>query len=93
MLSRLEFLPIFLWEMLRYYSITLNLWKKIKGLGCPIKTLKSIHFDCFIAQAGWPQAKHRWGLILVCTTQEIPGPVHSVDSYRPHWNSILTLHS
>ena len=30
--------------------------------------------DCFIAQAGWPQAKHRWGLTLTCTTQENPGP-------------------
>ena len=30
--------------------------------------------DCFIAQAGWPQAKHRLGLNLACTTWETPGP-------------------
>ena len=28
---------------------------------------------CFIAQSGWPWAKHRWGLILAWPTQENPG--------------------
>ena len=49
--------------------------------------------DCSIAQAGWPWAKHRWRLILACTTQETPEPAHPVDSYRPCWcTTILLLH-
>ena len=33
--------------------------------------------DCFIVQAGWPQAKHSSGLTLACIiTQETPEPVH-----------------
>ena len=31
--------------------------------------------DCFVAQAGSPQGKHRWGLTLACTTWETPGPL------------------
>ena len=39
------------------------------------------------------QAKHRWGLILVSTTRETLGPVHPVDSYRPHQSTTtLPLH-
>ena len=50
--------------------------------------------DCFIAQAGWSQAKHRWGLTLACTTQETQGPGHLVDSYIPCWSTTtLPLHS
>ena len=50
--------------------------------------------DCFIAQAGWPWEKHRWGLTLASTTWETPGPVYPVDSYRPHWSTTtLPLHS
>ena len=50
--------------------------------------------ECFIAQAGWPLAKHRSGLILACTTQETPEPAHAVDSYRPHQSTTtLPLHS
>ena len=30
--------------------------------------------DCFIAQAGWLWAKHKWGLALACTTWETPDP-------------------
>ena len=36
--------------------------------------------DCFTAQAGWPQAKHRGVLTMACITQEIPGQAHTVDS-------------
>ena len=32
--------------------------------------------DCFIPQAEWPWAKHRWGPPLACTTLETPGPAH-----------------
>ena len=39
--------------------------------------------DCFIAQAGQQQAKHRWGPNLACTTRETSEPGHPVDSYRP----------
>ena len=33
--------------------------------------------DCFIAQAGCPQAKQRWGLTLACTAWETPEPTYS----------------
>ena len=43
--------------------------------------------DGFIAQAGWPWAKHRWGLTLASTTWKTPGPVNPVDSHRSHWST------
>ena len=50
--------------------------------------------DCFIAQAGWPQAEHWWGLTLTCTTWETPEAAHPVDSYRLHQSTTtLLLHS
>ena len=50
--------------------------------------------DCFIPQAWWPWAKHRWGLTVAYTTQETPRPAHPVDSYRPQWSTTtLPLHS
>ena len=52
----------------------------------------SSHLIAFIAQAGWPWAKHRWGLTLPCTTQETPEPADPVESYRPH-QSTTTLPS
>ena len=39
--------------------------------------------DCFIAHAEWPQAEHRRGLTLACTSRETPGPTHTMDRYRP----------
>ena len=44
--------------------------------------------DCFTPQAGWPRAKHWWGLTLACTTPETPEPAHPVDSYRPYQSTI-----
>ena len=49
----------------------------------PIPAQVAAFSDCFIAQAGWLWAKHRWGVTMACTTQETPGPAHPVDSYRP----------
>ena len=34
----------------------------------PIPAQVAAISDCFIAHAGWPQAKHSWGLTLACTT-------------------------
>lgn len=31
----------------------------------------------------WPWAEHRQGLVLACTSQKVPEPVHPVDSFRP----------
>ena len=39
--------------------------------------------DDFLAQAGWPWAKHRSGPTLACITQDTPGPAHPVDNYKP----------
>ena len=50
--------------------------------------------DCFIAHAGWPQAKHGWWLTLASTTRVIPEPAHPVDNYGPcQSTTTLPLHS
>ena len=49
----------------------------------PIPAQVAAFSDCFIAQAGWLWAKHRWGVTMACTTQETPGPAHLVNIYRP----------
>ena len=48
--------------------------------------------DCFITQAGWHWAGHRWVLTLAWTI--FPGPLHPVGSYRPRRSTTtLPLHS
>ena len=50
--------------------------------------------DCFIAQAGWPRGKHRWGLASACTTPETPELAYPVDRSRPCQSvATLSLHS
>ena len=63
-------------------------------LGISKPTTSSTHLRLLFSSSTVPQAKHRWGLTLVCTTQETPEPAHPVDSYRPHQSTTtLPLHS
>ena len=63
-------------------------------LGTSKPSTSSSHLRLCYSSGRVPQAKHKWRLTLACITWETAGPVHPVDSYRPHHSTAtLPLHS
>ena len=47
-----------------------------------------------ISKPSTSSSRTQVGMTLICVTWETPEPVHTVDSYRPHWRTTtLSLHS
>ena len=63
-------------------------------LGISKLSTNSSHLRLLCSSGRVLLVKHRWGLILACTTWKTPGPRHQVDSYRPlQSTTTLPLHS